>query len=146
MDINEFFGEFFEDDSSDIFRKSYDDSVREDSYILDEETGVLSAVTYTGDYAIYTYINMIYVAAPFLEDMVRGSGRTPNTFSTMVVEVGDGALASAANKGPAMSTRFVQGYDTAEKMVSGHDMIVEAVKAGSLDLDRTVSEAELFPI
>lgn len=121
---------------------------RNDEEVIDEDTKFGRIMTYAGDYLIATSDN------PELDDpfliMKMLSGRVeqediPPMYETCVIWVGEGALADTRMlnfEDQVKSIRFIQKHNEWSNFRAAHDLVVESVKSGLLDLSKPASERE----
>jgi len=120
---------------------------RLDAEMAHEDIEYGSAITYVGDYVVFSGDNprkvdplVQLVAKAFrLEDQI---GEDEPQYQTAVLYVGpEGTLSDFLDVSGALSsaTKFVQRHDSWDNFFEAHDMIVDAVKMDRLDLSETAA-------
>ncbi|HEY6021896.1 MAG TPA: hypothetical protein VIY48_19130 [Candidatus Paceibacterota bacterium] len=99
-----------------------------------------SAITYVGEYVVFTDLNprggMVFI----IEAAIKGEP-CPDMFATSVLKVGsEGTLYDCYDfvKEEVRNLRFIQTHDDENNVENAHLMVVEAVKNDMLDLSNEI--------
>jgi hypothetical protein len=115
---------------------------RQDEEVLDDELKFGRLITYVDEYVVITTDNPQLENPVFLIKMVLGQVKDediPPMYETCVLHVGDGALADLRTldqAGRKASIRFVQTHDDWENLKSAHEVVVNGVEDGLIDVSK----------
>lgn len=109
---------------------------------FDNEAGYGRMITYVGNYAVITSENMeLYSPMSVLKSLIDPNYVEPGLYATEVIEVGEGSIGDlyerATNEGILDMTRFMQEHNNWGNFRNAHDMVVEMVTAGQVDLSQS---------
>lgn len=115
---------------------------RNDEEIIDDEIEFGRIITYTGEYVVITSDNPELENPIFLLKMILGQVKEadlPELYETCVIHVGDGSLADlrALDKdAQRQSIRFVQKHKEWKNFKDAHNVVVNGVKEGLIDVSK----------
>lgn len=105
---------------------------KNDGQVIDHESEYACLITYVGDKVVYTTDN----GDPFIQLLtVKLTGVIMPRFATEVLHVGEGALFDAFEEENMLTACvFRQEHDSWPNIEDAHDMIVDGVRNGTLEL------------
>ena len=111
---------------------------RVDNAVFDDGM-VWYIITYIGEYAVVTRENPV-LADPLTAIAATLAGHSVDLLVTAVQHVKDGAVGDAED----FDLRWILFHDSDELAQATHDVVVDRVKAGDIDLTTTLPEGSFF--
>ncbi len=121
---------------------------RNDEEVIDEEVKFGRLITYTGEYVVITSDNPELENPILLLQMILGQiekGDIPALYETCVIHVGGGSLAdlyTLDRDAQRQSTRFVQKHNEWKNFKDAHNVVVNGVKEGLIDVSKPAFPSE----